>query len=404
MKKYFNIGIFGGTFDPFTPAHLNIVETACRNLELRELRIIPTVVDYYRAEKERLLGYYDRVKVISSALRSSIDIPTHISVSTREIDLAAKYGKDDIFVNSRRFYHTLVDEITGMDMNAVHLYVIVGADQASELLKGNWYKSEEIRKLCTIVAVNGRSGIADVVPLNTPGDVVETINVSDQFSRMSATKIRDVAKQYIANNGLEKFITEYGNNMEKWVGENVSEQLTYKVITKTPIFDLVSKNVPMLGFNPVGINAPDWVCILAKTKGSFVMVRQLRYGLMKQITEFPCGQVDKGEEPSDTALRELWEETGVYLDDQSGLIHLGSVATNPAFMNNRMHYFFVDLDKCKHHKGDQHLDEHEELDISYMPEEDVFGMTSSTTQDTPALFVCGVKLYKDYISNKGNTK
>ena len=73
-------------------------------------------------------------------------------------------------------------------------------------------------------------------------------------------------------------------------------------------------------------------------------------------------------------------------------------------MNNRMHYFFVDLDKCKHHKGDQHLDEHEELDISYMPEEDVFGMTSSTTQDTPALFVCGVKLYKDYISNKGNTK
>lgn len=41
-----------------------------------------------------------------------------------------------------------------------------------------------------------------------------------------------------------------------------------------------------------------------------VMIRQYRYPLEKVMLEFPAGHVEEGEKPSETALRELEEETG----------------------------------------------------------------------------------------------
>lgn len=44
--------------------------------------------------------------------------------------------------------------------------------------------------------------------------------------------------------------------------------------------------------------------------GRYVMERQFRYPLHKVFLEFPAGKVDAGEEPLQTAYRELLEETG----------------------------------------------------------------------------------------------
>jgi ADP-ribose pyrophosphatase len=44
--------------------------------------------------------------------------------------------------------------------------------------------------------------------------------------------------------------------------------------------------------------------------GKLLMIRQYRYPIGKTLLEFPAGHVDSGEDPLETARRELGEETG----------------------------------------------------------------------------------------------
>ena len=63
LKEYkMKIGIFGGTFDPFTEAHMEIVKSALNIVD--EVHIIPSVVDYYREDKECWLSHANRANVI----------------------------------------------------------------------------------------------------------------------------------------------------------------------------------------------------------------------------------------------------------------------------------------------------------------------------------------------------
>ena len=149
------------------------------------------------------------------------------------------------------------------------------------------------------------------------------------------------------------------------------------LLKHTPIFDLIEKKDPgIIGFNPVGINSPDWVTVIVEKDGKFLMVKQLRYGLMKEFEEFPCGMVEKDEAPIFAAQRECLEETGIKVELQS-LKKIGCFAANPAFMSNHMHYFYVNLKTdadgtpINYQLGEQHLDEHEKLKVYWKDKIDV---------------------------------
>ncbi len=88
------------------------------------------------------------------------------------------------------------------------------------------------------------------------------------------------------------------------------------------------------------LESPDWVNVIPLTpEGNVVMIRQYRHGTEEVTLEVPGGMVDPGDgDPSVSAARELREETGYEAEE---IIHLGSVAPNPAFLNNRCHSYLV---------------------------------------------------------------
>lgn len=116
----------------------------------------------------------------------------------------------------------------------------------------------------------------------------------------------------------------------------------------------------------IQIDAPDWVTVVPTITDEqgrlcFVMVRQYRHGSMSVTVEFPAGTVERGEDPTKAALRELLEETGYR---PKTMVELGNLSPNPAFLTNSVTYYVAEgLESV----ADQQLDEHEMIDIELIP-------------------------------------
>lgn len=88
------------------------------------------------------------------------------------------------------------------------------------------------------------------------------------------------------------------------------------------------------------LESPDWVNVVALTPDDqVVMIHQFRHGTAEITLEIPGGMVDTHENnPAEAIQRELLEETG-YVAEK--IIHIGTVAPNPAFLNNRCHTYLA---------------------------------------------------------------
>jgi 8-oxo-dGTP pyrophosphatase MutT (NUDIX family) len=88
------------------------------------------------------------------------------------------------------------------------------------------------------------------------------------------------------------------------------------------------------------LESPDWVNVIPLTPaGNVVMIHQFRHGSEEVTLEIPGGMVDVEDgDPAVSSARELREETGYEAD---AIIHLGTVAPNPAFLDNRCHHYLA---------------------------------------------------------------
>lgn len=152
----------------------------------------------------------------------------------------------------------------------------------------------------------------------------------------------------------------FGGSMktiQKW---NIVSETT---IVKYPIFSLhemesASAQDPDKRGKFVSLHCPNWVNVIAITPDQrIVFVEQYRHGIREITWEIPGGLCDGEEDPIQTGLRELAEETG-YVGERAEVI--GVVQPNPAYQNNRCHTIIVHNVRCVQ---EQHLDEHEEIRI-----------------------------------------
>ena len=79
------IGIFGGTFDPFTLGHAAVVKKAFKQLQLDKVVIVPTTVNYYRSDKRYLFTFDEKVRIIQDFI-CGIDKPVEIDTIEKDKD------------------------------------------------------------------------------------------------------------------------------------------------------------------------------------------------------------------------------------------------------------------------------------------------------------------------------
>lgn len=126
----------------------------------------------------------------------------------------------------------------------------------------------------------------------------------------------------------------------------------------------------------VKLNAPDWVgaIVYDRSKNKYLCVKEYRHGVDKTVYQFPCGTVEEGEKPTDALCRELHEELGISMDYLLGRNNTITACLfvgcpNPAFMNNKMYFYFIDLPEFV--KTKQELDENEFVEPVWLTEEEV---------------------------------
>jgi ADP-ribose pyrophosphatase len=109
------------------------------------------------------------------------------------------------------------------------------------------------------------------------------------------------------------------------------------------------------------IEHPGAVAILAVTDaGELVMERQFRYPLGRDMIEVPAGKIDPGEDPLETARRELAEETGYSAAEWS---HVATIHLAIGYSNEHIEIYLakgLTQEKAR-------LDEEEFLEVFTLP-------------------------------------
>jgi ADP-ribose diphosphatase len=109
------------------------------------------------------------------------------------------------------------------------------------------------------------------------------------------------------------------------------------------------------------VEHPGAVAIVAvDLRDRVVLVRQLREPARRELLELPAGTVDRGEDPLDSARRELAEETGLH----GGTWRSGpEFWTTPGFCRELMHVFVAEAVE----EGKQQLEDDESIELVRIP-------------------------------------
>lgn len=166
------IGIFGGTFDPFTCGHAAVIVNAFKQCDLDKIIIVPTTVNYYRPDKRYLFTFDEKVEIINDFI-TGVNYP--VEVDTIEKDKDGNWRTIDLVQYFKEKYPN--DD----------LYLIIGEDSYKEFK--TWTRWNDILNYVTLAVANRESG--NFVG-NWRSDVPAlAINMGNEFEDCSATNTRN---------------------------------------------------------------------------------------------------------------------------------------------------------------------------------------------------------------------
>ena len=131
------------------------------------------------------------------------------------------------------------------------------------------------------------------------------------------------------------------------------------------------------------------VGILVKVNDKFIIEKQFRYALGKEIYELPAGKLEADEEPLEAAKRECLEETGY---EPLEMIHLGDMSPTCGYSTEIIHFYYCP----KSEKAERHLDSDEVIDLMYLSLEEIENMIKED-QIIDSKILAVLTLYKNKI-------
>ncbi len=139
-----------------------------------------------------------------------------------------------------------------------------------------------------------------------------------------------------------------------------------KIVYEGPIFQIRKHKVETVAgesYRDVLEHNGGAAMIAITDEGKLLLVRQYRKALGRDMLEIPAGKLDPGEDPKETAARELKEETGY----TAGSVEYLFTITPSCGYSNELLYIYL----CKELvPGEVNWDDTEDLDIyEYEPDE-----------------------------------
>ena len=163
-------------------------------------------------------------------------------------------------------------------------------------------------------------------------------------------------KKYTIKGACRVFITGKGDNVPEVIHTSTKQSDRFTVRA-----DVLKGEKGEYPYSYVKIKSG--VVVLPVYDGKIVTIKQYRHAFCDYLYELPAGVIDEGETPYETAIRELYEETGFKAEKAD---YLGRFYPSPGATDEVIYLFGA---KCSE-RDMQHLEKSEQIEVCLMEESD----------------------------------
>lgn len=194
MRKPFEIGIFGGSFNPIHIGHLIIANSFVSETNLDLCFFVPNFTSPFKSDNKDVADGPHRIKMIALAIKGN----PKFKIETYEIDQGGiSYSFETVLFFQNKFPQS-------------SLYFLIGSDQAKKFTQ--WKNWQTILKYSKLVVA--RRSFEKVEYNFVPSEFQNRIILlNNPIIEISATQIRELIRNrksidYLVPNTVKKYILE----------------------------------------------------------------------------------------------------------------------------------------------------------------------------------------------------